>query len=161
MHDPREPHLAATKRIQRYLQGNLELSHHLFRTAPIDLVVYSDVDWASCPDTRRSTSGYGMFLCDNLIAWSSKRQQTISRSSVEAEYRVLIMMSPRLVGCGNCFSNFIVHCVVPPSSIATISVSFTSHHPPSSTSKQNMLRLIYTSFETASPLVKSTSFTFL
>jgi hypothetical protein len=57
MHDPREPHLAAMKRIQRYLQGNLELGHHLFRTAPVDLVVYSNVDWASCPDTRRSTSG--------------------------------------------------------------------------------------------------------
>jgi hypothetical protein len=98
MHDPREPHLAAMKRIQRYLQGNLELGHHLFRTAPVDLVVYSDVDWASCPDTRQSTSGYGVFLCDNLIAWSSKRQQKISRSSVEAEYRVLLMVSSRLVG---------------------------------------------------------------
>lgn len=85
MHDPREPHYALVKRILRYLRGTLDFGIILWRTDISSLVVYSDADWAGCPDTRRSTSGYGVFLGDNLVSWSSKRQPTVSRSSAEAE----------------------------------------------------------------------------
>ncbi|GJU96161.1 ribonuclease H-like domain-containing protein [Tanacetum coccineum] len=51
------------------------------------LVAYSNADWAGCPTTRRSTSGYCVFLGNNLLSWSSTRQPTLSRSSAGAEYR--------------------------------------------------------------------------
>ncbi|GJZ90888.1 ribonuclease H-like domain-containing protein, partial [Tanacetum coccineum] len=87
MHDPREPHFSALKRILRYVRGTLDYGLQLFSSSTIDLVAYSDADWAGCPTTRRSTSGYCVFLGNNLLSWSSKRQPTLSRSSAEAEYR--------------------------------------------------------------------------
>nr|GEV35930.1 retrotransposon protein, putative, unclassified [Tanacetum cinerariifolium] len=51
------------------------------------LTAYTDVDWAGCPVTRWSTSRYCVFLGDNLLSCSAKRQVTLSRSSTEAEYR--------------------------------------------------------------------------
>ncbi|GJW83223.1 ribonuclease H-like domain-containing protein [Tanacetum coccineum] len=86
-HDPREPHFAALKRILRYVQGTLELGLQLYASATTSLVGYTDADWAGCPSTRMSTSGYCVFLGDNLLSGSAKRQHTISRSSAEAEYR--------------------------------------------------------------------------
>ena len=89
MHDPREPHLAALKHILWYICGTLHLSLLLRPSTQSDLLVYSDADWAVCPDTRKSTSGYAVFLGDNLVSWSSKRQNAVSRSSAEAEYRAI------------------------------------------------------------------------
>jgi hypothetical protein len=89
MHDPREPHLAALKRLLRYLRGTVDYGLLLHRSTSSELVVYTDVDWAGCPDTRRSTSGYAVFLGGNLVFWSSKRQPVVSRSSAEAEYRAV------------------------------------------------------------------------
>lgn len=89
MHDPREPHLALVKRVLRYIKGTLDFGLQIHRSASTDLIAYSDADWASCPETRRSTSGYAVFLGDNLVSWSSKYQATVSRSSAEAEYRAV------------------------------------------------------------------------
>jgi len=89
MHDPRDGHLSAVKRILRYLRGTLGHGLLLRPSSTSALVVYTDADWAGCPDTRKSTSGYAVFLGDNLVSWSSKRQPTVSRSSAEAEYRAV------------------------------------------------------------------------
>ncbi|KAI5312513.1 hypothetical protein L3X38_041686 [Prunus dulcis] len=76
------------KRILRYVQGTL--SYGLtFTSGTSVLVGYSDVDWAGDPNTRRSTTRYVVFLGQNPISWSSRKQSSVSRSSTEAEYRAL------------------------------------------------------------------------
>nr|GEW63474.1 ribonuclease H-like domain-containing protein [Tanacetum cinerariifolium] len=86
MHDLQEPHFSALKRVLRYVRGILEYGLQLFSSSTTDLVAYSDADLAGCPTTRRSTSSYCVFLGNNLLSWSVKRQPTLSRFSAEAEY---------------------------------------------------------------------------
>jgi flagellum-specific peptidoglycan hydrolase FlgJ len=54
-----------------------------------ELVVYTDANWASYPNTRQSTSDYVVFLGGNLVSWAFKWQPIVPRSSAEAEYRVV------------------------------------------------------------------------
>jgi hypothetical protein len=89
MHIPREPHLTALKRILRYLLGSFDYGLLLQPSPTSDLVVYTDADWAGCPDMRRSTSGYAVFLGTNLVSWVAKRQPVVSRFSAETECRAV------------------------------------------------------------------------
>jgi hypothetical protein len=81
MHDPWEPHLAALKHLLCYLRGTIDYGLLLHRSTSSELVVYTDADWPGCPDTRRSTSGYAVFLGGNLVSWLLKRQSVVSRSN--------------------------------------------------------------------------------
>nr|GEX23176.1 hypothetical protein [Tanacetum cinerariifolium] len=67
MHDPCEPHHDVLKRILRYIQGTLDFGFHLYSSTTISLVGYTDVDWAGCPSTRRSTSD--MFVYSYWRKW--------------------------------------------------------------------------------------------
>ncbi|GKD18756.1 ribonuclease H-like domain-containing protein [Tanacetum coccineum] len=87
MHDPRDPHFTALKCILRYVRGTLDYGLQLHVSSTTQLSVYTNADWVGFSVTRRSTSGYCVFLGDNLLSWSAKRQVTLSRSSAEVEYR--------------------------------------------------------------------------
>ncbi|GJZ88270.1 ribonuclease H-like domain-containing protein [Tanacetum coccineum] len=58
MHDPKEPHFAALKRILRYVRGTVDFGLQFYVSATTSLVGYTDADWTCCPSTRRSTSDY-------------------------------------------------------------------------------------------------------
>ncbi|KAF5444941.1 hypothetical protein F2P56_034032 [Juglans regia] len=90
LHAPTEDHFLVIERIFCYVKGNLHfgLTFRPFAT-PGALVAYSDANWAGCFNTRRSTSGYSIYLSDNLVSWSAKKQPTVSRSNCESEYHAL------------------------------------------------------------------------
>ncbi|GJT19630.1 ribonuclease H-like domain-containing protein [Tanacetum coccineum] len=72
MHDPREPYLTALKWILWYVCGTLDHGLQLRVSTTAQLTAYTDADWTGCPVTRWSTSGYCVFLEDNLLLWSAK-----------------------------------------------------------------------------------------
>jgi len=80
---------------------------------------YSDVGWANDPNTRRSTTGFCIFLGSFLISLCSKRQDTVARFSTEAEYRAIADASIELKWL--CDMNVWVHFIS--SYIVTIRVS--------------------------------------
>ncbi|GAA0182729.1 transmembrane signal receptor [Lithospermum erythrorhizon] len=73
--------------VVKYLKGTA--NYGLFYSANTDLQLqaYCDSDWAKCPHTRRSTSGYCITIGGSLVSRKSKKQHTIAKSSNEAEYR--------------------------------------------------------------------------
>jgi hypothetical protein len=73
----------------RYIRGTTAHDLVIQGFASSRLAAYSDVDWAGCCDTRRSTSSLCVYLGDSLVSWSSKHQPSVSRSSAKAEYCVI------------------------------------------------------------------------
>ena len=84
--DPRYEHWVAVKRIMRYLQGTRDVALRYVGGTTVVPVGYSDADWGSDHETRRSTSGYIFMINNAAVTWQSKRQPTVALSSTEAEY---------------------------------------------------------------------------
>jgi hypothetical protein len=89
LNSPTITHYKTACRVIRYLKHNPGRGLLFPRDSEKQVLGYVDADWAGCIDSRRSTTGFCFFLGQSLISWRAKKQQTISRSSSEAEYRAL------------------------------------------------------------------------
>ena len=94
---PTTVHWAAVVRILRYLRGTICQSLLFPSTSSLELSAYSDADWAGDSSDRKSITGFCVFLGDSLISWKSKKQQVVSRSSTEAEYRAMASTTNEIV----------------------------------------------------------------
>ncbi|XP_039065501.1 uncharacterized mitochondrial protein AtMg00810-like [Hibiscus syriacus] len=97
MQTPKKVHYEAAMRVVRYIRKSLGEGILFSNKSRPNLVAFCDSDWAACPMSRRSVTGYCVKLGDSLICWKSKKQNTISRSSAEAEYRCMASTVEELV----------------------------------------------------------------
>ncbi|XP_019089082.1 PREDICTED: uncharacterized protein LOC109127931 [Camelina sativa] len=86
---PKVSHLLAVKKIIKYVKGTMNFGISFTKDTNTSLSGYCDADWAGSVDDRRSTSGGCFFMGNNLISWHSKKQNSVSLSTAEAEYIAL------------------------------------------------------------------------
>ncbi|XP_047309735.1 uncharacterized mitochondrial protein AtMg00810-like [Impatiens glandulifera] len=114
MQSPTTTHWSAIKRILRYLRHT---PHHGLLIRPLsslDISAFSNSNWAGFPDDHRSTTGYCIFLGDNLISWNSKKQQVVTRSSTESEYRALTHVTAELIWLQSLLRELCISPLQPP-----------------------------------------------
>jgi hypothetical protein len=83
---PRSSHRTTVQRIFRYLKHTPEFGIWYSAASSLDLVGFSDADFAGCEIDRKSTSVTCHFLGSSLICWSSWKQFSVTQSTTEAEY---------------------------------------------------------------------------
>ena len=89
MSSPTVDHWAAVKQILCYLKGAPGRGILYKNHGHTNIECFTDADWAGCKEDRRSTSGYCVFVGGNLVSWKSNKQNVVSRSSAESEYRAM------------------------------------------------------------------------
>ncbi|SCV72841.1 BQ2448_4378 [Microbotryum intermedium] len=95
---PGPAHWAAIKQVLRYIKGTLELGL-TYRKTTDEFHGYSDANWGACLSTSRSTMGYAFMCSGAAIAWCSKREHRVAKSTTDAEYlalhNLLELLDPR------------------------------------------------------------------
>ena len=86
---PREIHWKAVQRVFQYLNQTKACGIEFKDIGKVELLGYSDSDYAGDVLTRKSTSGSINFLCSGPISWKSNRQRVVAKCTMEAEYIAL------------------------------------------------------------------------
>ncbi|XP_043725831.1 uncharacterized mitochondrial protein AtMg00810-like [Telopea speciosissima] len=93
---PTDLHWQGVKCILQYLKGTILHRLQIYDQSSWALSAFFDADWASCPDDRKSTSGYLVYLGRNLVSWQSRKQHIVACLSIESEYRALALATIEL-----------------------------------------------------------------
>ncbi|KAB2608246.1 hypothetical protein D8674_011414 [Pyrus ussuriensis x Pyrus communis] len=101
--------------ILRYIQGTIGYGLHYTKSKEFNVTAYSDSDWAAYINTRRSITGFVVYLGNNPVSWQSKKQSTVSQSSTEAEYKALAHCAADVFWIRSVFKDIHQSISVPPS----------------------------------------------
>ncbi|XP_031742654.1 uncharacterized protein LOC116404424 [Cucumis sativus] len=97
MTKPTLSHMNATNYLVSYLKGSFGKGIMLPKVKDFSISTFTDANWSSCPDTRRSVTGFCVFIGNSLVSWKFKKQPTVARTSVEAKYRALAVTTCEVI----------------------------------------------------------------
>ncbi|CAH9104817.1 unnamed protein product [Cuscuta europaea] len=97
MSSPTIDHWTAVEHILCYLKGAPGRGIVYQNHDHMRIECFADADWAGSKDDRRSTSGYCVFVGGNLVSWKNKKQNVVSRSSAESEYRAMAQSACEII----------------------------------------------------------------
>ena len=89
MSQPTDAHLREATHLLRYLRATSDHGLLFARNSVFQLRAFCESDWGSCPNSRKSITGYAILLGHSLISWKSKKQSVVSCSTAEGEYRAM------------------------------------------------------------------------
>ncbi|GJS04560.1 ribonuclease H-like domain-containing protein [Tanacetum coccineum] len=98
MHSPLQSHFKATLRVLRYLKGSPGCGIQFNNKSDLKLMAFVDADWAM---TRKSVTGFCVFLGQSIVSWKSTKHDTLSKSSSEAELGSMSLASCKIIWLGN------------------------------------------------------------
>ncbi|GJX90484.1 ribonuclease H-like domain-containing protein [Tanacetum coccineum] len=111
MHAPLQSHLKVALRVIRYLKNSLGIQ--IYKDKNLKLSCFTDFNRAKCLRTRKSMSGYCVFFGKSLVSWKSKKQNTVSRSSAEAEYRCMASATCEVIWISNLLNDLCITNLLP------------------------------------------------
>ncbi|KAJ0801453.1 putative RNA-directed DNA polymerase [Helianthus annuus] len=113
MHSPSKSHLDIALRLLRYLKLSPGKGVSFKRSSDLKLSGFVDSDWGKCLKTRRSVTGFGIFVGGTLVSWKSKKQSVVSRSTAEAEYRAMCSAACEIMWIKNVLFELKITCELP------------------------------------------------
>ncbi|KAJ0536451.1 putative RNA-directed DNA polymerase [Helianthus annuus] len=113
MHKPCQVHMDIALRLLRYLKQSPGRGVMFRKTDSLDITGFVDSDWGKCLSTRKSVTGFAVYLGDTLISWKSKKQSVVSRSTAEAEYRAMCSATCEIMWIKNLLEELKCKCNLP------------------------------------------------
>ena len=108
MVESRHVHLIVAKHVLRYLNGTIDFGLRYVIDCELELVGYTDSDWAGSVTYQKSTSRCCFSLGSTVIAWRSRKQTSVVLSTTEAEYIAACQLVVKLCGFERCYQGYLI-----------------------------------------------------